>query len=164
MTDVREKVYGEWVAKTAARDEAEANRRNFTRLGDDIFRERYDNSFANYDDEVGDPEMDGHWRRADEESDKVAKLEREIDHCYKMLVSLVPSGFLSEYESCATVGHAVKVAVKVVFFGGEEAVGHIYPWEGDYTGPPYYLSCEGKTVYVGHGEFVKAVTRFSSFR
>lgn len=60
----------------------------------------------------------------------------------ELLDSLQQNLDCSQYESCAMIGFAKKLKVKVLFLNGNEVIGHIYPVESDYCGSPYFLIVE----------------------
>jgi len=82
------------------------------------------------------------WGKCDEYQAEVAKKEVEAQQLYKLMNdNLFPN--LEDFESCGQIGHSVKKKLEVTFLDGSVAVGYIYPWEGDYCGPPYYFIIDG---------------------
>lgn len=153
----RTRLHAEWEASRKAKEVAEAEKIRLTEMGNEIFASKYNNSFATYDEEAGDPLMDGYWEDADKQSDLAIELGREAEELYRKLEESVPDEFLAGYESCATVGRSFKKQVRVKFLNGEVKVGYIYPIEGDYCGPPYYLVTDRGTEHINYGEMIHSV-------
>lgn len=150
----RKEVYLKWKEAKELLLFAEAENRRLTKLGDDIFAKKYNNSFKNYDEVNGDPELDDPWNLADVELEKIEKNKLFIEKYYNKLLELTFTDWLSEYESCGNF----KKLIQIKFFDGKEKVGYIYPWEGDYAGPPYYLTDEENAdEYINYGEFIEQV-------
>lgn len=67
---------------------------------------------------------------------------------------------LDEVESCGMIGHSVRRPVELVFADGSTRAGLVYPWEGDYSGSPWYLATgkdHQECIWVGAGEEVVGV-------
>ena len=79
------------------------------------------------------------WLRADTISEEMEELQSKSKIIYEtMEKNEFPD--LTNFESCAQIGFSSKKKVEIIFLDGEKRVGFIYPWEGDYSGPPYYFN------------------------
>jgi hypothetical protein len=157
----RKQIYLKWEAALKTIEVAEIESKRFEKIGNDVFRNKYKNSFENYD----DPESDDPWNEVDLYDNIIKENKLLLDKYSKQLLETCPEDFLEPYDSWCGWNNikSCKKLVKINFFDGQEKIGYIYPWESDYSGPPYcileinYSDHSYTTEYLNNGEWIESV-------
>ena len=150
-TQERINLYNSWLFESNNLNSLESAVKSETEKGNSVF-----DSLKHQDIEKAYEAADlAGWIKADEFYDQIPKQKQIVENLYQQLQN---NPFpLTEFESCWQINHVIAKKVEVTFLDNSKLIGFVSPWEGDYSGPPYYFHNEQQQIYLDNGWNVQSV-------